>query len=289
MASLAGRSVDVIVPVHDGLEFVRDCLESVAKDLGANRRLIIVDDGSQPLTRDFCQSFAASAESATLVRRPEGSGFTRAANAGLRECAGDYQILLNSDTLVAPGWIEKLVRCAESAGDIGLVGPLSNAASWQSIPEIRDAQGKLAINELPAGMSVAGMDANCAIWARDLPYPRTSLLNGFCLAIKKEVREAIGLLDETNFSKGYGEENDFCLRAVDSGFGILVAIDTYVFHAKSKTYTQGRRRMLAKQGSRILRQLHGQDRVDRAVRSMQEHPVLVRMRELARNTLGHQP
>ena len=290
MASLPAPSVDVIVPVHDGLEYVRKCLESVVVGLGAHRRLVIVDDGSQPPTRDYCRSFAASTECATLVRRQEGSGFTRAANAGLRECVGDYQILLNSDTLVAPGWIEKLIRCARSAGDIGLVGPLSNAASWQSIPEIRDAQGKLAVNELPAGVSVARMDELCANWARKLPYPRTSLLNGFCLAIKKEVREAIGLLDETNFPLGYGEENDFCLRAVDSGFGLLVAIDTFVFHAKSKTYTDDRRRKLAKQGSQVLRRLHGRDRVDRATRSMQEHPVLVRMRDLARNALvGGQP
>jgi hypothetical protein len=167
-----------------------------------------------------------------------------------------------------------------------LVGPLSNAASWQSIPEIFGPEGGLAVNSLPEGLDVEAMDANCALWARDFPYPRTGLLNGFCLAIKKEVKEAIGVLDEANFPEGYGEENDYCLRASDAGFGLLVAIDTYVFHAKSKTYSDERRRQLSKQGSATLRRLHSKQRIDRAVKSMQAHPILVAMRERARAWIG---
>jgi len=271
-------NVDVIVCVHNGLEFVGACLNSVASSLGKDDALIVVDDGSDDPTQRLCADFVSGHPQARLIRRPAASGFTRAANAGLSESSAAYQILLNSDTVVPRGWLDKIVACGESAPDIGLVGPLSNAASWQSIPRLYDEHAQMAVNALPPEFDVERMDEECELLSAGLPYPRTSLLNGFCLAIKKQLRAEIGLLDEVNFPNGYGEENDYCCRTIDAGFALLVAIDTYVFHEKTKTYGSETRKALIRAGSEKLRAKHGRLRIERAVRSMKEHPILVEMR-----------
>ena len=56
-------------------------------------------------------------------------------------------------------------------------------------------------------------------------------------------------MDEENFPIGYGEENDYCIRAADAGFTLAIADDAYVFHAKSKSFGHSRRKELSKQGA----------------------------------------
>ena len=98
-----------------------------------------------------------------LISNPEPPhGYTIAANLGLRAAVGDYIVLLNSDTIVTAGGSSGSSTCGESDEQIGILGPLSNAASHQSVPEVRE-DGAWATNPLPAvadrrghGVAVAG-------------------------------------------------------------------------------------------------------------------------------------
>lgn len=278
----AHLSIDIVVCVHNSLEDVQACLTSVAGALQQNQRIIIVDDGSAEPTKTYCEAFASQTPRTQLIRRAEGSGYTKAANAGLKASSADYVILLNSDTIVSRNWAAKLVQAGESAPDIGIVGPMSNAASWQSIPETVSASGDLAVNDLPPGVTCAHMDQFCELWSQAPLFPRVSLLNGFCFAIKRAVIEAIGDFDEDAFPKGYGEENDYCFRATDAGFALAVATHTYVFHAKSKSYSHDRRKVLAKEGGAAFRARYSADRIHRAVASTKGNPLLERLRKAAR-------
>ena len=147
--------VAVVVCVHNALADVTRCLESVRQHTGQPYSLILVDDGSDAETRDLLAAFS-EANGATLLRNEVAAGYTRAANQGLRRADTEYVVLLNSDTVVTPGWLDRLVACAESDPSLAAVGPLSNTASWQSIPEI-ESQGDWAGNPLPEGMTVAEM------------------------------------------------------------------------------------------------------------------------------------
>ena len=71
----------------------------------------------------------------TLIRHRRNLGFAASANAGMRAAAGHDVVLLNSDTLVAPGWLEELRAVAYGAADIGTVTPLSNDATILSYPD----------------------------------------------------------------------------------------------------------------------------------------------------------
>ncbi len=247
--------VDVIVCVHNALEDVQRCLSSVVRHSLPPYRIIIVDDGSDVPTRDYLKRFAET-QGAELVRHEEAKGYTLAANAGLRASDAEWSILLNSDTIVTPYWLERMVACGQSHGQIGLVGPLSNTASWQSVPQVMDGDD-WAENPLPEGISVAEWGQVIA-GGSARAYPRVGFLNGFCLMIKKAVREDLGLFDEETFAAGYGEENDYCLRAGKKGWELAVADDTYIYHAQSKSYSHERRQKLCERADKALREKHSE-------------------------------
>ena len=247
-------SVDIIICVHNALDDVRKCLDSIAACTSPPYRLIIVDDGSDPPTSRYLRDFM-NCQPVVLLRHDKALGYTRAANAGLQASTAEYILLLNSDTIVAPSWLDRLVACAESKPNIGIVGPLSNTASWQSVPRIVE-NGDWASNVLDSGLSPAQMSAlvaSCSVRA----YPRVGFLNGFCLLLRRRLMEEIGYFDEQAFGGGYGEENDYCLRATAAGWELAVAEDTYVYHAQSKSYSNERRRFLYRRADEALWIKHG--------------------------------
>ena len=281
------RKVDVIVCVHNALDVVKLCLDSVAASRDPKRhRIVIVNDGSDATTSTWLEKFAAANSNSHLIRHERAGGYTKAANAGLRVMDADLAILLNSDTVVGGRWIEKLLDAAFASAGVGIVGPLSSAASHQSIPDHKSTATQTAINDMPDGYSVADMNFWCE---RNSPadfVPLVPLVHGFCFGVTRDVVRTIGYFDESNFPFGYGEENDYCFRAATAGFGLAVATHTYVYHKKSQSYQDERRTNLMKAGRKNLREIYGKDRLVRAVRSMESNPHLRTMRQLATALFG---
>ncbi len=122
--------VDIVVPVFNALEDVVKCLQSIKmrKD-GLIVRTIVVNDGSDSETTTWLKSFCDGDETFYLIEHNGNKGYTKAVNSGLRASTAPYVVALNSDTIVTRGWIKGLVRCIKSDPKIGIVGPLSNAAS----------------------------------------------------------------------------------------------------------------------------------------------------------------
>lgn len=249
-------SVDIVVPVFNAIEDVKKCLQSLqdfTDDFDVH--IIVVNDGSDEKTTQWLRNFCRKTPIFRLIEHERNHGYTKAVNTGLRASTASYVITQNSDTIVSQGWLEGLVRCMNSAPKIGIVGPLSNAASWQSVPALHDQDGNFVVNELPAGMEVSEM-ARIVKQASSRSYPKLPFVNGFCFMIKREVITLVGYMDDENFPIGYGEENDYCLRTIDAGFELAIADDVYVFHAKSKSFGHGRRKELSKQGTESLKRKH---------------------------------
>jgi GT2 family glycosyltransferase len=270
--------VDVVVCVRDALEDVRTCLWSLLHSATRPFHLIVVDDGSGPETAATLAELARREPELELIRNdgPE-HGYTRAANIGLRASTGAHVVLLNSDTVVSPGWLERIVACAESDGHIGVVGPLSNAATHQSLPATTE-DGRWAVNELPAWMPVDAM----ALLVAELSgreRPRVPFVNGFCYSLTRAAIEAVGLFDEELFGSGYCEENDFCVRARDAGFLAALADDAYVFHAKSRSYTSAGRDQVARRNYELFLGKHGEERVRGMLAEWDEVTELESLRE----------
>lgn len=285
IAAPANRAVkaDVLVCVHNALDDVKDCLDNVVRNgQDSVQNIIIVDDGSAEETQHWLENFASSHANVMLHRNDKATGYTKAANKAISLSTADHVVLLNSDAIVGSQAIQKMLACMDGLEGCGIVGPLSNAASYQSIPHHLSAAGQTAVNALPSGHSVDDMDAWCAQNAQDLPSPGVPFVHGFCMCIKREVFETIGHFDEEAFPSGYGEENDFCTRAAENGFRLNIAIDAFVFHAKSKSYSNDeRRKALMTAGSAQLRDMLGADRLNRLIQSMQNNPTLAEMRNRA--------
>jgi glycosyltransferase involved in cell wall biosynthesis len=239
----------------------------------------LVDDGSDDDTRQYLVDFAKEHQCA-LLRNDQAQGYTLAANQGLRQSSAEFVILLNSDTMVTPSWVDRMVTCAQSDSKIGLVGPLSNAATYQSIPEII-VDGDWANNLLPLNVSVAQMGEWVENKSRRL-YPEMKFLNGFCLMIRHQVIDQIGFFDEENFGVGYGEENDYCLSARQAGWKLALADDTYVFHAQSRSYNQERRQILSERANTTLAHKHGQLIIDEGTAECRENRILKGIRSHSR-------
>jgi GT2 family glycosyltransferase len=262
---------DIIVCVHNALDDVKRCLYSIVQHTRHPYSVIIVDDGSQEETKLFLENISRS-QGFLLIRNDQARGYTFAANQGLRASTGDYVVLLNSDTIVTSYWLDKMIMCADSDSKIGMVGPLSNTASWQSVPNIEE-NGDWSDNEIPDFMSLTDMSRMIDDYSAR-SYPRISFLNGFCMLIKRKVIKEVGYFDEDTFGRGYGEENDYCIRVRKSGWELAVADDVYVFHAQSKSYSHEKRRRLVKLADEALTSKHGHEIILEGVYDCRYNPVM---------------
>ena len=238
--------VDIVIPVYRGLAQTRRCIESVLAD--ADRpagRVIAVDDHSpEPKLSAWLDSLAAEGR-IQLVRNRRNRGFVASVNIGI-EAAGTHDVvLLNSDTEVANGWLARLAGHAYATPRVASVSPFSNNATICSYPRI--AGGPPAF-----GLGVAELDAAChaANAGRRVELPTTV---GFCMYVRRAALADIGLFDTAAFGRGYGEENDFCLRASARGWRHLLACDTFVYHEGSVSFGAGASSALD-QGMAVLRE-----------------------------------
>ena len=275
----ATSAAAVVVPVHNALADVQACLASVLPTLRAQDRLIVVNDASDAETTGWLRRFARTDERITLLENTKNLGYTGSANRGLQATDAPFRVMLNSDTVVCAGWLEKLLLVAFSDDKTGIVGPLSNAATYQSVPSLRAQEGNTPINPLPPGKTVCHMDRLCEETAPWGLYPAVPLIHGFCFGIREEVIKKIGYFDEVNFGRFFGEENDYCLRAAEAGFLLRVATMAYVYHAKSKSITAEMRGSYVHAANRRLQKIHGPKKIKNAISQTKNSPLLLYMRE----------
>jgi len=278
--SLREKPIDIIICVHNALDHVKACLVSVEQHLGRKHRVILVDDGSDRETEEFLKDYVRLNVFATLHRNPVPLGYTRAANIGASLSTADFFVFLNSDAIVTPFWAEKLADAVYSVPGAGIVGPLSNAASYQSLPSVQGTSTQTPVNSLPEGLTADDMNEWCEKHSTAV-VPCVPLVHGFCFGVTREAWSTLGPFDEEAFPNGYGEEDDYCFRASNAGFAIVIATHTYVFHAKSKSYSENKRVELTKRSREVIFSRHGQERFSHAVQLLEEHPILQRLRREA--------
>ena len=217
------RPLCVVVPVYRGFLETKACLDSLFGAVARRTQIIVVDDATpEPALAVWLDQLAA-ARRIVLRRQPKNLGFPAAANAGIA-AAGDRDVLLlNSDTLIPPGAIATLRRVAYTRADTGSVTPFSNAATILSYP--RPEGG----NALPDLKETIRLD-RLARRANRRQSEEIPTGVGFCLYLRHDALKAVGPFRATIFAQGYGEENDWCLRARQAGFAHRAATGAYVAH-----------------------------------------------------------
>jgi GT2 family glycosyltransferase len=208
--------------------------------------LVIVNDASPD--PEICEALAGLARDGcvTLLTNRLNLGFPGAANRGLCLHPERDVVLLNSDTELFGDWLNRLKFAAYSAEDIGTVTPLGDVASITSYP------GNISHPHTMAEAMKIDVVTRQVNARRVVEIP---VGVGHCLYIKRACLNEVGGFDESNFDKGYGEENDFCLRARGLGWRHVAAADLFVRHRGARSYGP-KRRLLTERNRRVLNALH---------------------------------
>ncbi|MEJ1938122.1 glycosyltransferase, partial [Nostoc sp. NIES-2111] len=234
--ALADRvGVTIVGPVYADAPATRDCLESLAADTVSQTRsrIVVVDDASpDAMIRALLDRLAAQGR-ITLLRNPHNVGFIRAVNRALRLVRMEDVVLLNADTSVPPGWLDRLRAAACTAPDIGTVTPLSNNGELVSLPV------PFRSNPMPEPARLAEIDAAAARIGGGLVDMPNGV--GFCLYVRNDALRAVGSLDATRYERGYLEEVDFCLRVAAAGYRNVCATTVFVGHRRAASLA-GRQR-----------------------------------------------
>jgi GT2 family glycosyltransferase len=215
----------VVVPVYNAAPELDCCLRSLRATVPAGAEVILIDDASV-LRRWRAQAIPGW----RYLANPENLGFVATANRGMRETAGDV-VLLNADTEVTPGWLQGLARCLDSDPAIATATPWTNNGEIASIPQF------CVVNPVPSDLSAFSTAWIAAMQEVAPPlYPELPTAVGFCMAIARRAVDRVGLFDEARFGRGYGEENDFSLRARAAGLRNVLCDDVYVAHAGGRSF-----------------------------------------------------
>ena len=247
---MSAAPVTVIVPVYRDIDDLVRCLESVARHAAGATPfdLLLVNDASPEMAVGrYLEEFAARdhAFPVTLLHNAENLGFVKTVNRGLRIAPGDV-VILNADTQVTAGWLDRLAAVARDEPDVATVTPVTSHGSICTLP-------KVIIDAFALAGPNPRIDA-CAEFVsgnslRLLPEVITGV--GFCMYVTRRALDLCGLLDEDAFGRGYGEEVDLCLRATRLGLRHLVDDSTFVYHRGGGSFGDEQSAGLAR-SSRVL-------------------------------------
>ena len=158
-------------------------------------------------------------------------------------------VLLNSDTIVTEGWLISMFETLISKKHLMIVGPLSNAATWQSLPMLDHTE-----NTVPLGLGIDTIAKGIRHYAKrkNMSAVSITIINGFCFMFKREVLTHITGFDTKHFGPGYGEEVDFCLRTFKKGFDAQIVPNSYVFHTKTASFPSEEKKELNRKAHIVL-------------------------------------
>jgi GT2 family glycosyltransferase/glycosyltransferase involved in cell wall biosynthesis len=229
-------TVDIIIPVYQGYDETIACINSVltAKNTTPHQ-IIIINDQSPEGRLTYKLQAMAKEKLFILIENPKNLGFVATANIGMRLHNDRDVVLLNSDTEVYDGWLDRMQYAAQKNNNIATVTPFSNNATICSFPEFNQ-ENLIETSAQQLNQWFAELNSRKTV---DLP---TAI--GFCMLIKREAITTIGYFDEKTWQKGYGEENDFCLKASALGWRHILAADVYVKHVGSVSFSDSKQQCL---------------------------------------------
>ncbi len=217
--------VVVCIPVYGAPELFAECVSSVLAHTPRDVTILIADDASpDPVIQAFVSSLADVAEhDVRYLRQPENVGFPGNVNTAFAAAAPGDVIVLNSDCVVAAGWLEGLRRAAYSDGLVATASALTNHGTILSVPERNRPHAGIPQDQ-DLGRAAG------AVLAQSLRLrPRLPTAIGHCMYVRRQALDLVGEFDLA-FSPGYGEEVDFSQRCVLHGLVHVAADDVFVLH-----------------------------------------------------------
>ena len=221
----ADMAIDIIIPVYNAKKYLEPLFSSIISNTIPPYRLLIADDKSTDadiLPLLYALKSKNLDVDITIIKNNENMGFVKTVNKLAQLARGNF-VLLNTDTEVPPHWLERLIYPLVKMDGVASTTPFTNSGTICSFPNY------LQDNDLPSGMDVKSVDHAFSFVKFSNNFIDIPTGVGFCMGINKAVWDKIGGFDEV-FGKGYGEENDWCMRAGKVGYRNLHIPNLFVYH-----------------------------------------------------------
>jgi GT2 family glycosyltransferase/glycosyltransferase involved in cell wall biosynthesis len=227
--------VVVCIPVYGGPDLLAECLTSVLAHTPTDTRILIADDASpDPAVRGFADSLQQAGilrHELSYLRQPLNLGFPGNVNAAFAAAAPADVVVLNSDCVVAAGWLAGMRRAALSDALIATASSITNHGTILSVPRRNHPQP-----DLPQDKDFTHSAG--AVLAQSLRlYPHLPTAVGHCIYVRRQALELVGDFDLA-FSPGYGEEVDFSQRCVLHGMSHVAADEVFVLHRAGGSFSE---------------------------------------------------
>ena len=231
-----------------------ECLRSLESVKYPNYEIVVVDNGS---TDGSLKKIKEAFPSISLINNHKNLGFAEGNNVGIRyamNSATDYVFLLNDDTIVDKGCIDRLVTVGESADNIGVIGPI--VCQYGKRDKVYAEYGVVSYRE-----AVTTLVGYGRTFRKNINQPKdVDFVIGCAFMIKRKAIEKVGLLDSQYFA--YHEEVDWCMRTKANGFRVVYVPDVIVWHKGAAStggedYSNLVKRYLVGRNSVIFMKKHG--------------------------------
>lgn len=239
--------VDIIIPVYNGYKYLEKLLATI-EQTDMCYRLILINDNSSDERVDNClKSYAEDKNNVILLNNKENLGFVRTVNKGF-SVSENHIALVNTDVELPEKWLERLMFPIFKNKEIASTTPYTTSGTICSFPEFG------CDNKLFLDLNVKQIDNEFKMIQPRYEEMPTGV--GFCMGINKDVLDEIGSFDAETFGMGYGEENDWCQRALDKGYKNVQVENLFVFHNHGGSFASEDKKRFIKEHEKLLLKKH---------------------------------
>jgi len=231
--------LSIVIVTFNSRADIERCLGSLISGPPAMaHEIVVVDNASGDGTAAYIR---AAWPQVRVIDAGENLGFAKANNVGIRASAGDLMLLLNPDTVVPGGAIDRLVRALDERRDVAITGPRIVDDSGRA--ELSFGPMLSPLNELRQKILVVGNDRRWPVIGGLVERMtrrarRVDWVSGACLLIGRRDLQAVGLLDERFFI--YTEDVDLCASVRARGRGVLFVPDAQIVHLRGRSVATAR-------------------------------------------------
>ena len=256
--------ISIVIVNYNTARLTAACLESILKDnWDVDAEIFVVDNGSSDGSVEMLEEQYPQVR---LIANGENLGFARANNLALREAKGKYVLILNPDTVLPPGTLQKVIRFMDIHPKIGVLGPKlvkadgsMDLACRRSFPTVLDVYLRLlGVDRLFPKSKLFG-HYNLLYLDPSKSYEVDSVAGAFML-VRRQAIDEVGLFDERFFM--YAEDLDWCYRFKLAGWKVFYLADVEVLHYKGKSTRQEYSRMIRefyKAGFQLYQKYHAEN------------------------------
>jgi GT2 family glycosyltransferase len=231
------RDLSIIIVNWNTRDYLLNCLQSLMRTEGSPWEVIVVDNGSWDGSGAEVKRLFPTVR---LIENDTNLGFAKAVNQGLRFFSGRYALLLNPDTQVKDGTIEKLLFFMENYPGAGVAGvQLLNL----------DGTKQNSIANFPS-LATELFNKRVLRWLFPERFPgkerhyagpvEVESVIGACMLVRRKALDEVGFLDEDYFL--FLEETDWCFRMERAGWKVYHVPQAEIIHFQGKSAEQDKKR-----------------------------------------------